>query len=211
MASVAREIDNAKLEELLLAGADRLRRHVAGKIQSDLRQVISPEDVLQEVWIAAFRGMGSFRADRPDAFDRWMTLLVGRKLIDACRAARALKRGGGHRVVRVNPDRATSLEALFQRAVVPCRTPSREVAAAEARDAVQIALGALPENRRRALWMHHVEGWSLAETAEAMEKTPAAVNSLVFNGLRQLSGLLGRATRFFSDAPDDPEDRPQAG
>ena len=211
MASVAREIDNAKLEELLLAGADRLRRHVAGKIPSDLRQVISPEDVLQEVWIAAFRGMGSFRADRPDAFDRWMTLLVGRKLIDACRAARALRRGGNHRVMRVNPDRATSLEGLFRRAVPTCRTPSREVAAAEAIHAVQMGLATLPENRRRAIRMHHLEGRSLAETAEAMDKTLPAVRSLIFNGLRQLGRQLGRAAKFFTDASDDLGDGSDGG
>jgi RNA polymerase sigma factor (sigma-70 family) len=83
------------------------------------------------------------------------------------------------------------------------RTPSREVSVKEATHAVRIALSSLPEKRRQAIWMRHIEGKSLAEIAQAMRKTNPAVNSLLFNGLRQLRRRLGCADRFFSDSPGD--------
>ena len=47
--------------------------------------------------------------------------------------------------------------------------------------------------------MRHIEGRSREEIAEAMNKTLAAVNGLLYQGLRQLRMRLGRASRFFSD------------
>jgi len=198
-----RTLTEAELQELLLTRANRLHRQAARKIPPRFKSVISAEDVLQEVSIAAFRGLPSFRADRPDAFDRWMTTLVERKVVDACRAARTLKRGGGHGTVKDKRSRASSFVDLFDRVVSSGRTPSREVSAKEAIHAVQVALGSLPDDRRRAIWMRHIEGLPPAEIAGAMHKTNAAVNSLLFNGLRQMRRRLGRAAKFFSDAPDD--------
>ena len=164
---------------------------------------MSADDILQETWIAAFRHVGSFRANRPDAFDRWITVIAERKLIDACKGARRLKRGSTQRAAQPKPHQTTSWMDLFSYVASQERTPSRVMSAKEAQCAVQVALSSLPEDRRRAVWMRHIEGRSVAETAEAMKKTPAAVTSLVFNGLRQLGRQLGQAAKFFSDAPDD--------
>ena len=203
MSHAQRTLTEAELQELLLTRANRLHRQAARKIPPRFKSVISAEDILQEVSIAAFRGLPSFRADRPDAFDRWMTTLVERKVVDACRAARTLKRGGGRPTVKNRRSRASSLADLFDRVASSGRTPSREVSAKEAVHAVQIALGSLPGDRRRAIWMRHIEGLSRAEIAKAMHKTDAAVNSLLFNGLRQMRRRLGQATAFFSNASND--------
>ena len=203
MSHTQRTLTEAELQELLLTHANRLHRQAARKVPPRFKSVISAEDILQEVSIAAFRGVPSFRADRPDAFDRWMTTLVERKVVDACRAARTLKRGGGRRTVKAKRSRASSFVDLFDHVVSSGRSPSREVSAKEAVHAVRIALGSLPDDRRRAIWMRYIEGLPLAEIAEAMHKTNAAVNSLLFNGLRQLRRRLGRSAKFFSDAPDD--------
>ena len=203
MSHAQRTLTEAELQELLLSRANRLHRQAARKIPPRFKSVISAEDILQEVSIAAFRGLPSFREDRTDAFDRWMTTLVERKVVDACLAARTLKRGGDHLTVRNRRSRASSFLDLFDRVASSGRTPSREVSAKEATRAVRIALGSLPDDRRRAIWMRHIEGLSRAEIAEAMHKTDAAVNSLLFNGLRQMRRRLGRAAMFFSDASDD--------
>ena len=203
MSHTQQTLTEANLQEFLLTRANRLHRQAARKIPPRFKSVISVEDILQEVSIAAFRGLPSFRADRPDAFDRWMTILVERKVVDACRGARTLKRGGDRRAVKNRRSQASSFVDLFDRIASSRRTPSREVSAKEATHAVRIALGSLPDDRRRAIWMRHIEGLPLAEIAGAMHKTNAAVNSLLFNGLRQMRRRLGRAANFFSDAPDD--------
>ncbi len=202
MSQSFQSLSETRLQEELISRADQMRKQVARKIPVNLQSIVSSDDVLQEVWIAAFGSLRSFRADRPDALARWLSTLLERRVIDACRAARAQKRGGGEEV-RNRPATVGSFVDLFDRLASPHRTPSRELSAKEATDAVRIALGSLPENRRQAVWMRHIEGHSMAEVAAAMETTPGAVNSLVYNGLQQLRQQLDRAARFFSDAADD--------
>jgi RNA polymerase sigma-70 factor (ECF subfamily) len=48
------------------------------------------------------------------------------------------------------------------------------------------ALDRLPEAQRAALVLQHWQGWSLAEIADHMGRTPAAVAGLLKRGLRQL-------------------------
>ena len=71
-----------------------LRSYVEEKIPERLRATISPDDVLQEVWLSANRTLATFRPDGPHAFDRWLLRIVNNRLLDALRAARTVKRGG---------------------------------------------------------------------------------------------------------------------
>jgi RNA polymerase sigma-70 factor (ECF subfamily) len=52
------------------------------------------------------------------------------------------------------------------------------------------ALGRLPEDQRAAVELHHLEGRSLAETAEQLGRSRSAAASLVFRGLRNLRRML---------------------
>jgi RNA polymerase sigma factor (sigma-70 family) len=103
-------------------------------------------------------------------------------------------------ILRGNAARRTSFPDLFSQLASPGKTPSREVSTQEATRAVQIALGGLPEPRRRAIYMWHIEGRSRQEIARELQKSDAAVNSLLYQGLRELRARLGHAGRFFSDA-----------
>lgn len=191
---------DATLQEQLLARAESLRRYVESKIPPNLQAAIAPEDVLQEVWIAAFSSFPGFNPTRPDALDRWLTAITNHKLIDSLKTAVRIKRGGGLKHVQVAQDYRTSLHGLFARVASSGRTPSRDVAVTEAAHAVQIALSRLPDTRRRVIQMRYLEGRSRAEIARSMDMSDAAVNSLLFNALRDLRRRLGEATRFFSDA-----------
>ncbi len=75
----------------------------------------------------------------------------------------------------------------------------------EAAVAVRVALSGLPEPRRRVILMRHIEGRSREEIAREMQKSDAAVNSMLYQGMLELRGLLGEARRYFSDAKSSPE------
>ena len=207
MADVGERIDEHQLLRILKARAPRLRRYLAMKTPVELQHVISAEDVLQEVWIAAIRGLPGFRPEGKDAVDRWLTCIAQRVMINTVKAAGRFKRGGRHTFVRRDPDRASSLADLFACVASPGRTPSSEAAVTEAVDAVQIALASLPPARRQAIWMRYIEGQSQEAIAKAMKRTPGAVNGLLFHGLRQLQERLGDAGKFLSDAPSSPAAR----
>ena len=183
-----------------MSRADGLYRYIQSKIPAKFQAVIAAEDVLQDVWIGAYRGLSSFNPSRPDALDRWLTGITNHKLIDAIKTAGRLKRGGGAKVVRAAHSRRMSFCDLFARVASPHRSPSRDAAASEVAHAVQIALSRLPADWRRAIRMRFIEGQSQQEIARHMGRTEAAVNGLLFRGLQGLRDRLGDATRFFSDA-----------
>lgn len=193
-------VDEQTLHEALLVRINALHNYVASKTPPRLRHIISPDDILQEVWVAAYRTISTFVPDAPDALDRWLTTIANSKLVDALRAARRLKRGGSQRLVRDAGGPLTSFSNLFARLRSPQQTPSSEFHAVETAHAVLISLNRLNDTRRRAIEMRFIEGLSHKEIAAKMGKSGAAVNSLLFHGLRQLRGMLGDAARYFSDA-----------
>ncbi len=187
------------LHRVLLARVGRLRGYVDRRIPSRLRSTISADDVLQEVWLAAYRTVSTFTPDGPDAVDRWLTTIAKSKIVNAIRTARRSKRGGDRRCVRGVHANRSSYTDLFARIQSPQTTPSSEVRMAESVHAVSIALNHLRRDRRLAVFMRHIEGCSVKKIARAMRKTEPAVNSLVYQGLADLRSLLGDATEYFSD------------
>lgn len=191
--------DGAWLQVELLARAERLRRYVEDRIPDKFQAVITPEDVLQEVWIAALSSFPSYSSARPDGLDRWLMGITNHKLIDFLKSAGRTKRGGDVQIVPARADRRKSLVDLFERVRAPGRTPSREVAASEAVHAVQIALSQLPADWRKVIQMKYLEGQSLVEIGHRMRKTEAAVHSLLYRALQELRARLGDVAKFFSD------------
>jgi len=199
-------IDEVELHRLLVERADRLRRVVEGKIPPRFRSLVDSDDVLQEIWIGAFRHVAEFRVDQPDAFDRWLMVITQRKLAEALREASTLRRGNVHRVLRGRCNRQASFADLFGRLASPQKTPSRVVSTQEAADAVQVALGRLSEPFRRAVYLRHIEGRSRAEIARELQRSEVAVNNLLYHGLRELRVLLGDVRRYLSGSPSPASD-----
>ncbi len=188
------------MQKMLLAHAERLRQYIDGKIPRGLRSVVSADDVLQDVWIAAFRTAGGFRGRRDADFEHWLTTIANRKTVDTLRIALAIKRGGGVPVQGCGSDPYSSIIDLVAGAAAPGVTPSRVTSAKEAAAAVTAALGHVSADRARAVRMRHIEGRPLSEIARLMQRTVPAVHSLIFHGLRELRTHLGSAEKFFSDA-----------
>ena len=55
------------------------------------------------------------------------------------------------------------------------------------------ALAELPDEQRRAVELHHLQGCSLAEVAEQMGRPKGMIAVLVFRALQKLRGLLNEA------------------
>lgn len=192
-------LNRRTLHTALLPRVADLRRYVDRRIPRRFSAAVSADDILQEVWIAAYRTVSTFVPQGPGAIDRWLVTIAKSKTVDAIRAARRLKRGGDRRHVRDARKQHSSLTGLFARLQSPQKTPSADFGAAETAHAISIALNSLRADRRRAICLHYIEGRSHRDIACELDKTEAAVNSLLYNGLRELRSLLGEAARYFSD------------
>jgi RNA polymerase sigma-70 factor (ECF subfamily) len=54
------------------------------------------------------------------------------------------------------------------------------------------ALASLPDDQRRAVELHHLNGWPLAEVARAMDRSKGAVAALLFRAVQKLRSLLAK-------------------
>ena len=186
------------LQQHLMRRAAELRQYVAQRIPPSLAANILADDVLQEAWIAAFRGMGGLRIEDSALVERWIISVVNRKLLDALRLAHAKKRGGGR--VQVSGKHSSFSSGLLELLASHERTPSRAMSEKEASRAVRVALARLRADRRQAIRMRYIEGLGPKEIAARMGKSAPAISALLFNGLRELRERLGHAAKFFSDA-----------
>lgn len=195
---------NIKLKEILFEHAARLHQFVSKRINTRYQSTISADDILQDVWIAAFQEIESFQPGGPRAMERWLTRITQRKLINALRFARAKKRDG----VRQSsvPHSHSSYLDIFATIAVAQRTPSSEDAAREAIRAVKSGLDTLPNKYRTAINMYYIEHCTRAEIASSMGISSPAVNSLLYRGLRKLRLELGHGGKYFSsvDFPEPP-------
>jgi RNA polymerase sigma-70 factor (ECF subfamily) len=91
-------------------------------------------------------------------------------------------------------DRERSLEAELTESsawiAANQSSPSQQAARNEQALRLSDALDLLPESQREAIVLHYWQGCTLAETAQQLSRTPAAVAGLLHRGLRNLRGLL---------------------
>lgn len=186
------------VQQRLIERIEHLRGWVEKSIPTRFRPVVSADDILQEVWIAADPAFDALQGKDRDEIDPWLMTIAKRKLIDALRTARASKRGDAKQFASDSERRMTSFSELFTRLAAPESTPSREFRAAERAQTVGDSLAALPEDRRKVIELRFIDGMTHREIARELNRSEAAVNSLLFNGLRQLRVLLGEAKRFLS-------------
>jgi RNA polymerase sigma factor (sigma-70 family) len=206
MSQAPPEIDRSNLHHALVVRVPGLRHYVEQRIPKRLARSISSDDILQEVWIAAYRTVTRFEADGPEAIDRWLTKIANSKIVDAIRSARRTKRGGDRSSVSALRQQVTSCTDLFSEIQSRGKTPSSEARKAESAHAISIALNQLGPERRQAIYLRHIQGRSIKEIAEHMHKSEHAVRSLVYHGLMELRALLGDAAKYFSDIqPPDPD------
>lgn len=193
-------LTESALQERLRTRADNMRRVIYAKTPFSLRDVILVDDTLQEVWSEAFRSRTSFRDEGGDSLDRWLTGILLRVLSTRIREALAAKRGGDGRACRTGDMINWAGANLFEHILAPGQTPSSQAAVQEATQIMEIAMDRLSDQQRAAIRLQFFEGRSRRDIAQVMGTTEAAVNSLVFNGLKRLREFMGSDARYFSDA-----------
>ena len=144
---------------------------------TDLRSYIARlgardvDDILGETMVQVVRDIKKFRGD--DAGLRpWTFRIAHHRVIDAARA---------------NARRPVDVTDMFDDDSQSHLAPLSDVPDTGELSAL---LNELTPDQRAAVWLRHVAGFSLEDAAGVLDKTPDAVASLTFRGLRQLRKLL---------------------
>lgn len=153
-------LNAARLHELYL---DDVFRYVSRRVP----RRDEAEDVTAEVFAAAFQQLGGFRADCEPRL--WLMGIARRKVADSLR-----KRSRRRETLECDlPPGSMEAKRDDERNIVP------SVADTEDSRRLREIVAALRDDQREALLLHYVEGLKIAEVADVMRRSPAAVNSLL--------------------------------
>lgn len=189
--------DRAAMQQLLMTHMTAVARFAASRLPTSARDVIDPEDIVQQTFAEAFRSVSRFRQQEDSSFQSWLTAIASNKIMDAVKGLQRKKRGGQFkRVRRVVADETRSVNDLVHLLSGGGHTPSHSVAGHEAVQAVQNAISELPKEYQKAVQLRLLEGKSLAETAELMNRGPRAVQGLIDRAKKKMRAALGRLSMY---------------
>jgi len=196
-------VSEAVLMGYLAHRAASLRRFFSTRMAPGHMRIVSPDDLVQEVWISAFHSLPGTTLVGRNALDRWVNRVASRRLAASIRMARQLKRGGVRQLVE-GQSASHSHEALYYQLAKDTRTPSRIASARDAEKALRLALAQLNDRYRNAIELFHIKDLCMAEVADSMDLTLGATKSLLARARKELRKRLGAASKYFSASRDAP-------
>lgn len=126
------------------------------------------EDLVQETLLAIHLKRGTYDPAQP--LDLWVQAIARHKVVDCLRRRHA------------------AVEAVDEPQEPLGRTADDpHLRGSDARHDIVKLLGGLPDKQRRAIWHLKVEGLSVAETAESIGMSQAAVKVSVHRGLKAIA------------------------
>ncbi len=183
----AREGDEASARRLIVLYHPRLRARLLRQMDAVMRSKIEPEDILQQVYLEAFRAISQFTYQGQDSFLRWMYAILDRKLIDEHRALRAERRDV-RREVHSAPSSGnqTTYVDLLARVMAQSSTPSQVVRKDEALGVISACVATLPDHYREVIKMRFIEGRPVADVAETLDRSIGSIHMICHRALKLL-------------------------
>ena len=154
-----------------------------------LREKLDPSDVVQQTLLDAYQKRDQFRGASGAEKAAWLRQILANNLVDALRAVGRKKRDvAREQSLELKIEQSSQRIGLWLTA--DQATPSQQLEQHEQAIRLADALALLPPAQREALVLQNWDNWSLAEIAEHMGRSPAAVAGLLKRGLKQLRELL---------------------
>lgn len=175
-----REGDGTAFSQLFAKYRPRLAVLIRYKLGARLRERVEVDDILQEVFLAASKDIGSFTYRSPGSFMNWLSRIADHVIADEARLQGRQKRRAAE-VVRFR-----SAGSPGGPEPVDSRTPSRILMQEEGTNELLGRLDTLPPDYRDVILMAKVEGLSSAEIAERMGRSREAIAVLLHRALQRL-------------------------
>ncbi|PIE36395.1 MAG: RNA polymerase sigma factor RpoE [Gammaproteobacteria bacterium] len=183
-----KEIDNALVErvqrgdkaayDLLVLKYQHKIGHLVSRYVSDTHEA---QDVTQEAFIKAYRGLKNFRGD--SAFYTWLyRIAINTAKNHLVNRSRKVTDSG---IDAVDAEQYDGADALRENA-----TPDRVMVTEEIRQVVADSIEALPEDLRVAITLREFEGMSYEEIAAAMDCPIGTVRSRIFRAREAIDNNL---------------------
>ena len=168
---------------------ERYRQYLAllARIQLDprLQGKLDLSGVVQQTLLEAWQGVAQFRTWNAAQRAAWLRRILANNLADEVRSLSAGKRDVG-RERSLEAALEQSSDRLEQWLQADQSAPDEQAERQEQALRLAAALEQLPDAQRQALVLQHWHGWTLAQIAEHLGRSHAAVAGLLKRGLQQL-------------------------
>lgn len=156
------------------------RSHLADNHQAK----VDPSDIVQQTLLEAYDQRERF-AGNDDQLAAWLRQILVNNVADAMRAlARQCRDAKRERSLDAAID--DSFIKVHEWLAAEQTSPSEQAIRSEKLLRLADALEELPAAQREAVILHHVHGWTLARTAEHLQRGESAVAGLLHRGLKGL-------------------------
>lgn len=184
--------DMSAFGELFSMHRQRLWQMIHFRINNQIRGRVDPDDVVQEVYIAAEKRLKYFiEGDFPTLF-LWLRLVTGQVLSDLHRTHLGTEARSVLRESNPSPDnlwRNTSV-CLSQRFVAHLTSASQAVVRSELITEVREALESMNDIDREVVALRHFEELTNQEVAIALNISPKASSVRYIRALQRLKSVL---------------------
>ena len=159
------------------------------QFDDELQAKLDASDIVQQSLLEAHQGLAGFRGQSDGEKAAWLRRILARNLADELRKFRSKKR---------NMHLEASLQAALNESTIRIEkwladeegSPSECAIANEQLVVLAAALMQLPDDQRRAVELHHLQGFPSALVAERLGRTEVAVAGLLRRGLSRLRTLI---------------------
>jgi RNA polymerase sigma-70 factor (subfamily 1) len=200
LVAAVRRGDRGEFDALLEPHRAFLREVIHRGMDARLRAVLEPEDVMQDVMLAAYRGLAEARFPSEAAFRGWLETLARNRLIDLVRRHFKTERRL-HPAVSLDETAAGS-EGVHLREAIPAYGPGASTIATrrEEAEALEQILKRLPAHHREIIRLLEIERLSTAEIAVRLGKKPATLRKALARALKACRDAMKKSGRAPGDA-----------
>jgi RNA polymerase sigma-70 factor, ECF subfamily len=154
----------------------------------ELRGKIDSSDVVQETLLRAHRNREQFQGRTEAEQAGWLRTILAHSLADAARRLAPKGRHGREQSLEAAIEQSSlQLEAMLATGL---SSPSGKAVRNEQLQRLADALATLPDDQRAAVEMRHLQGLSMAQIGERMNRSVGSVGGLLQRGLRGLRQCL---------------------
>jgi RNA polymerase sigma-70 factor (ECF subfamily) len=160
------------------------------QVDRRLRGKLDPSGVVQETLLEAHQALEQLRGRSRAELLAWLRTALAHNLADEVRKLGAVKRDVAREesLRQALEESSARLEGWLAQEQ---SSPSRRLERHEQSLRLAAALARLPDRQRQAVELRHLQGLSLAEVAEGLTCSKAAVVGLLHRGVEALRQLLG--------------------
>jgi RNA polymerase sigma-70 factor, ECF subfamily len=162
---------------LYLLAQRRLGRQVQARVD--------PADIVQQTLLEAQRDLPAFRGQDEAAFLAWLTRILQHNVSQALQQHLVAKKRSTLHEYSLDEPRPTG-QALGESLASDQSTPSQRAMRGEAAVRLAQAIRLLPHDQQEAVRLRHLEGCTLREIAESLDRSELAAAGLIKRGLQRL-------------------------